>query len=111
MTTETEPVVPAALLEEMRTYAATLRGSQAAGALKLIDHFDRAKDREDAPLDHWCAHGSVFFGHDCGECDAEAGEPHPFTPRTFVNPTTRRRVIRCHRCRGYQSNYRHTGGS
>lgn len=105
MTPET---VPAALLDEMRAFAATLRGSQAVGALRLIGHLDPATAREDAPLADTCAHGSPWDAW-CGACEAESGAAHPVELRTFTNPATMRRMVRCHRCRRYQSDYRHTG--
>lgn len=105
MATET---APAALLDEMRAFAATLRGSQAVGALRLIDHLDPASVRADAPAAEFCAHGFSFLVT-CYVCADESGTPHPVELRTFTNPDTLRKTVRCHRCRGYQSNYRHTG--
>lgn len=98
------------LLDDMRAYAATLRGSQAVGALKLIDHLDPRRARPDAPRDHWCAHGGVVAsGNSCDGCDAEAKTAHRAELRTFVNPATMRRSVLCQRCRQHPSFYRHTG--
>jgi hypothetical protein len=109
MTTD-QPTVDA-LLAEMRAYAATLRGSEAKGAQKLLARFDpTAADPGQAPHDTHCAHGVEMFGAYCDECEeAKTTGSHRPEMRTFTNPKTYRRTTLCRVCRCYQSNYRHTG--
>lgn len=108
----TEDQSPAAeLLTEMRAFAATLRGSQAVGALRLIEHLDPASAPAVAPRDTDCAHGVSMFGAYCADCDAGKTQTHAPVMRTYTNPGTYRRTVLCAECRGFLSNYRHTGES
>lgn len=106
---ETTAAIPAELLDDMRAFAATLRGSQAVGALRLIEHFDPDAAPAHAPAADFCAHGAPIDAH-CGGCETESRVAHPVELRTFTNPDTLRKTVRCHRCRLYRSNYYHTGG-
>ena len=109
MTTAPEKTA-ADLLAEMYEYAATLRGSQAVGALKLLHHADPAwSDRPEAPKDKGCVHGTRYDPQaPCADC-AEVKEPHAADLRTFTNPHTWRRTVRCRLCGQHPSFYTHTG--
>lgn len=110
--TTTDPAVRA-VFAELYAEAKALRGSQAAGALRVIRAVDPDhRDPGAPPRETDCVHGvPVHGGVVCTACNAASLAKHPAELCTFVNPTTRRRSVLCRTCRRHPSFHRHTGES